>query len=251
MPREDFATPEHGQERIDRGVLTFSRALRMLLSRNGLTHEQLSKLSQWCNPWGLTWISTSQISYLRTAATQKVGPKTIDALGQVNLRLAEAAGDRSPVVLALPPFGRIPSEFELPEQPYYLRHPESAEPLDAGGLYLIWIGRLMPADLEDGHISDMEARRLSANLSRIVQSWARDSRLTISEALERAMESYPVEEERRRAKLKAVAVGFEVYDGAQLGEELPALGELLGQLDGDGAIDPSDVRERLYRLPRS
>jgi hypothetical protein len=59
-----------------------------------------------------------------------------------------------------------------------------------------------------------------------------------------------VTEERRRQRLRSVVVGFEVYSGGDLDQELPVLGAMLGALDGDGPIDPADVRERLYRLPR-
>lgn len=251
MSRSEYATPEHGLDRLAAGVITFSKAIRMLLARNDLTHEEMVRLSQWANPWGVTWLSTSQVSYLRTAATKKIGPQAIDALGQLNLRLAQEAGATGPAIEALPDFGSLPDSFCLPDEPFYLRHPESGEPLDAGGLYMIWLGRLVPAGIgNDGHISDMEARRLSGNLSRIIQAWARDRRLTIGQALEEALKAYGVEEETRRKRLKAVAVGFEVFSGEQLTDELPALGAVLGSLDGDGAIEAAEVRERLYRLPR-
>lgn len=251
MSREDFAGTEHGLDRLAHGVAAMSKGVRMLLSRNGLTHEQLVRLSQWANPWGLTWLSTSQISYLRTGTLLKAGPRTLDALGQVNLRLAQTAGSTSPQVRELPPFGPIPSSLGLPAEPFFLRHPHSRDPLDAGGLYLVWLGRLVPEGLDDGAISDMEARRLSDNLSRIIQAWARDRRMTISAAMDRLLEVYPATEERRRQQLRMVAVGFETFTGEALGEELPALGEVLGVLvDGAEAIEAGDVRERLYRLPR-
>ena len=250
MARSDYAGSEHGLDRLAGGIVVFSRAIRMLLARNGQTHEQLVKLSQWANPWGLTWLSTSQVSYLRTGQLKKAGPQTIDALGQVNLRLAQFAGASSAAVTDLPDFGPMPGTLGLPEEPFYLRHPVSHEPLDAGGLYLCWLGRLQPECLEEGHISDMEARRLSGNLSRIVQGWARDRKLTIGQALEQALAAYAVAEERRCQRLKSVVVGFEVFTGEDLDAELPALGAMLGALDGDGPIAAADVRERLYRLPR-
>jgi len=250
MARADFSGTEHGLDRLAKGIQTFSKSLRMLLARNNLTHEELVRLSQWCNPWGMTWISTSQVSYLRTATTKKAGPQTIDALGQVNLRLAQAAGSASPEVLALEDFGPIPESFNLPLEPYYLRHQGSKDPLDAGGLFLVWIGRLTPDDLGEGHISDMEARRLSANLSRIVQGWARDKRLTLAEALRVALVGYGVEDERRQQRLKAVVVGFETFTGAELVAEIPALAAMLNAIDGNDQIEPATVRERLYRLPR-
>lgn len=251
MARTDFVGSEHGLDRLAGGTQTFSKAVRMLLARNNLTHEQLVKVSQWCNPWGLTWLSTSQISYLRTGTLKKAGPQTLDSLGQVNLRLAKTAGASSAAIEELPDFGPMPSALGLPEEPFYLRHPVSHEPLDAGGLFLVWVGRLVPEELEgDGHVSDMEARRLSGNLSRIVQAWARDRRLTIAQAMEQALTAYGVVEEARRQRLRMVVVGFEVYSGEDLANEFPALGAMLGVMDGDGPIDPSDVRERLYRLPR-
>ena len=222
----------------------------MLLGRNDLTHEEMVRLSKWACPWGENWLSTSQISYLRTATTKKAGPQTIDALGQVNLRIAEAAGDKSPLVRQLPDFGRMP--FKLPGEPFYLRCPDSHDPLDAGGIFMMWIGRLTPEGLdEDAHISDMEARRLSGNLSRIVQSWARDEKMMLSDAMVEAVDAYSVRETKRQQKLKAVVAGFDVFTGEELSDELSDLGKLLGVLvDGDGPIPASAVRERLYRLPK-
>lgn len=239
---------EHGSERLAKGIQTASRAMRMLLSRNSLTHEELVRLSKWCNPWGQNWLSTSQISYLRTATTKKAGPQTLDALGEINLRLAEAAGDQSPTVLQLPDFGRIP--IKLPAEPFFLRDPRTREPMDAGGFFLMLVGRLTPEGLNDGHISDKEARRLSDNVSRIVQAWARDRRLLLSDAMRQALEAYDVEESAREQKLRMVITGLEVWNGEQLSEELEDLGKMLGVLDGDGPIPASEVRERLYRTPK-
>lgn len=255
MARSDYVGSEYGLERLSSGIQTFSRAVRMLLARNNLTHEQMVKLSQWANPWGMTWLSTSQISYLRTGQLKKAGPQTIDALGQVNLRLAQAAGAKGPLIDQLYDFGPIPTSLGLPEEPFYLRQPgapgQDPIPLDAGGLYLAWIGRLQPEGLDEGHISDMEARRLSGNLSRIVQAWARDCQLTIAEAIDRALVAYGALEESKRQKLKTVVVGFDVYTGEDLVQELPSLGAMLGTLvDNNGPIPAGDVRERLYRLPR-
>lgn len=249
MARADFVGSEHGLERLAAGVNNFSKAMRMVLSRNYLTHEKMVKLSRWCNPWGETWLSTSQISYLRTGTLKKAGPQTLDALGQVNLRLAEAAGDKSPAVCALPDFGKIP--IQLPEEIFFLRHPESHEPLDSGGLYLVWLGRLIPEGIgAESHISDMEARRLSANISRIVQAWARDNKLTLNEAMEQAITAYGAKEEARRQKLKLVIVGFEVYTGEDLEKELVDLGKMLGIIDAKEPIKETEVRERLYKLSK-
>lgn len=251
MARADYVGSEYGLDRLAAGIQTTSKAIRMLLYRNDLTHNEMVQLCRWSNPWGETWLSTSQVSYLRTAGLKKAGPQTMDALGQLNLRLAQAAGDKSPLVLELPDFGPMPPKPRLPEEPFFLRHPQSREPLDVGGLFQMWVGRLIPEGLEaDGHISDMEARRLSAVVSQIVQAWARDNRLTIGQALERAVEFYDVDDSRRENRLKSVVVGFEVFLGEELSEELADLGKLLGGLDGSGPIAPGDVRERLYRSPK-
>lgn len=249
MARKDYSGTEYGLDRLAKGVDTMAKSMRMLLAGNNLTHHQLVRLSQWCNPWGLTWLSTSQISYLRTGTTKKVGPGTIDALGQVNLRLAEAAGATGPLIEDLPSFGPLPKSLGVPEVPVYLRHPLSGEPIDAGGLYMIWLGRLAPEGLADGHVSDMEARRLSANLARLTQGWARDHRLTLNQALERLLQAYGIDDERRQRRLREVVAGLAEFTGEELGEELTPLGAMLGSMDERGPIEPGDVRARLYRLP--
>lgn len=250
MSRLDFVGSEHGIDRLNAGVQTTSKAVRMLLGKNNLTHEELVRFSKWANPWGETWLSTSQVSYLRTATLQKAGPQTLDALAQVNLRLAQAAGDRSPLVRELFDFGPMPAKIQLPEEPYFLRHPDSREPLDVGGIYQMYVGRLTPEGLEDSHISDMEARRLSGNISSIVQAWARDRRLLFAAAVDQAVDAYDVPDRKRNARLKSVIAGFDVFSGEDLADELADLGKMLGVLDGDGPIEPGKVRERLYRLPK-
>lgn len=250
MARADFLGTEFGPDRLEAGVTTMRRCVSMLLARNGFTHEKFVEFSKWCNPWGQGWLSTSQVSYLRTGKLDKAGPKTLDALGQINLRLAEAAGDKSPIVQELPDFSDTRIPVKLPEQPFFLRHPISFEPLDTGGLYLIWIGRLRPEGLDQDHISDMEARKLSTHISQIVQAWARDHQLMLSEAIDVAINFYSVTDKKRQQKPKEVIFGFSSYTGEELVEELMNLGQMLGALDGDGPIKPEDVRDRLYDLPR-
>lgn len=249
MSRQDFVSSEYGSERMAQGIITFSKAMRMLLSRNDLTHEKFVEFSQWANPWGQTWLSTSQVSNLRTGQLKKAGPQTLDCIGQINLRLAEIAGDQNQQVLELPDFGIMPASFK-PKEPYFLKHPVNAKPLDAGGLFMMWIGRLQPEGIGSGHISDKEARKLSQNIERIVQAWARDRRITLRDAMDAIVIGYGVEDDARQKKLKNVICGFDAYSGEELGEELHAIGEMLGMIDSTAPIQPEDVLTRLYKLPK-
>jgi hypothetical protein len=90
---------------------------------------------------------------------------------------------------------------------------------------MVWLGRLLPEDMDgDGHISDMEAKKLSANFSRIIQGWARDRRLTLTDAMARVLENYDSGDDIRQKTLKSVIAGLDVWSGEQLNQELPALG---------------------------
>lgn len=248
MSRDDFIDSQYGSDRLAGGIVTFSKAMRMLLNRNDLTHEKLVELSKWCNPWGQTWLSTSQVSNLRTGQLKKAGPQTLDCLGQINLRLAELAGDRSPEVLNLPDFGLMPSNLR-PPQPYFLKHAATGHPLDAGGLFMVWIGYWHPEGIGSSHVSDKEARQLSQNIERIVQSWARDKRLTLKDAMDIAIVAYGVDQKERQQKLKNVICGFDTYSGEELADELGALGDMLGLIDSE-EVRADDVLTRLYRLPK-
>lgn len=122
MTREDWIGVEHGATRHDHGSYILSKALRMLLARNNLTHVELARLSAWCVPWGQSWLSLSQISYVRTGKIQTIGKRTMECLMWVNLRLAAAAGNRCTQVvemLAKYDFGPIPNDFNLPEEPFF------------------------------------------------------------------------------------------------------------------------------------
>lgn len=249
MSREDYIDSRYGSERLAGGIVTFSKAMKMFLSRNELTHEKLVELSKWANPWGQTWLSTSQVSNLRTGQLKKAGPQTLDCLGQINLRIAQIAGDQGAQVLELPDFGLMPSNIK-PVDPYYLKHPATGDPLDAGGMFLMWIGLLTPEGIGSNHISDQEARKLSQNIERIVQAWARDRRLTLRDAMDAAIIGYGIEDKTRQQKLKNVICGFDTYSGEELAEELTALGEMLGLIDNDEPVKFDDVLARLYRVPK-
>lgn len=40
MSRSEFVGAEYGSQRLANGITTFSKALKMLLARNNLTHEE-------------------------------------------------------------------------------------------------------------------------------------------------------------------------------------------------------------------
>lgn len=223
-----------GLARLDNGRRAFSRAIKTLLVRNDLSHAELRELSQWASPSTPSWLSTSQISYLRTGRLKAIGPRTIDALGQLNLHLAFLAEDDSPDVAKLPKPNPLPKSLRdrLPH-PFFLRHPDTKFAMNAGDLTMIWLGRLVPADLAEDGVSAREARRISEALSIWLQQWCAQKQILFTQGMPQILEAYAVKEKSRREQLQQVITGIKIYEPDDLLQEREALSQMLRALNGD------------------
>ncbi len=238
-----------GLARLDHGRQVFAKAIKTLLLRNDLSHAELKVLSEWANPGTPGWLSTSQISYLRTGRLKAIGPRTIDALGQLNLHLAHLAGDDSPDVKALEKPAPLPNSLKgRLKRPFYLRHPSTGLPLNAGDLSMIWLGRLEPQGLADDGVSAREARRLSEELSIWLQKWCQQEGLLLTQGMTHIVDAYGVKEKARRDALRAVVTGMRVYEPEELVSEREALARMLQTLNGGNV--PADAEKlRLLLSP--
>jgi hypothetical protein len=231
-----------GLARLDNGRQVFAKAMKTLLLRNDLSHAELKVLSEWANPSTPGWLSTSQISYLRTGRLKAIGPRTIDALGQLNLHLAKLAGDDSPDVRELPKPPPLPNSLKgRLERPFFLRHPETGLALNAGDLSMIWLGRLDPKDLADDGVSSREARRISEALSIWLQKWCMREGVLLTQGMPQILDAYGVKEKARKDALRSVATGMRVFEPEELLSEREALARMLQTLNG--GTPPADARE--------
>lgn len=252
FPDMDLRDPIHGEARLERGRATMFAALRRLIRGNQLTNSGFRELAKWANPWAPKgWVSTTMVSYIIHERTSMLGPGAMDALGQMNLQLARYAGASSAEVEELPDLGKPPSRLNLPapDQVWYIRSAETGLPCDAGDLYRIRLGRLLPEGAEPGTISDEEAKDLSTMLSMLVGNWCRQRRLLLSEGMPRILEMYPVGDPHRRQQLQLVLAGLEIYRGQQLMTELAAVSELVGGLTGKPAPATSTALGAMLKRP--
>ena len=231
-----------GLARLDHGRQVFAKAMKTLLLRNDLSHAELKVLSEWANPSTPGWLSTSQISYLRTGRLKAIGPKTIDALGQLNLHLAKLAEDDSPDVREMPKPPPLPSSLKgRLQRPFFLRHPETGLAMNSGDLAMMWLGRLEPQGLADDGVSAREARRISEALSIWLQKWCMREGVLLTQGMPQILDAYGVKEKVRKEVLRSVASGMRVYEPEELLSEREALARMLQTLNG--GTPPVDARE--------
>jgi hypothetical protein len=238
-----------GLAREASGKQQLGLALRMLLTRNELSHGRLKAFYEWACPGEGRWLATSQISYVRTGAgTKGVGSRVIDALGQVNLHLALVAGDDSPEVKALPPVEPLPREFRaLKGCAWFLRHPETNLALDAGDLFQVLMGRLVPDEVNQFEgFSDRECAKLSEALALMAQRWCSVHGLLLVQGFEQLFKMYPVDSKTRKDRLRIVLAGIEVFSPEQFQEELRALCVLVGGLMGTDPLTPAELLDQLH-----
>lgn len=237
--------PEDGLARLMEGRHQFAIAIKRLLARNGLTHASLAAVAAWANPDGRNWLSTSQISYYRTEHNKILGPKPCDALGQLNLALAWLAGDHSPAAQGMAQLGKPPGAVRrLLDDPFYLRHPDTGLPMNAGDLFMIWIGRLRPEQDE----LDIDATRFSRDLARWAQQWCSDQKLLLVDGMPRILQAYPITEHDRVQRLRGVIAGMGEWTEEQIAAEVRAIAEMVGALTIGRPIEDRDLLDVLYGL---
>jgi hypothetical protein len=238
-----------GLAREASGKQQLGLALRMLLTRNGLSHGKLKTLYEWACPGQGSWLATSQISYVRTGAgTKGVGSRVLDALGQVNLHLAQLAGDDSPDVKALPKLSVLPEEFkDLAGRAWFLRHPQTGLAMNAGDLFMVLMGRLIPAELDQfAGFSERETRKLSEALALLGQQWCAERGLLLLQGFPQLIKMYPTDNKARQDRLRLVLAGVEVFTPEQFTDELQALGIFVGALLGRHQLQPAELLDQLH-----
>jgi hypothetical protein len=219
-----------GTARLVAGREQFSRAIRALLRENGWTHATMAAVTAWANPEGRNWLSTSQISYYRTQHNKILGPKPCDALGQLNMALAMLAGDDCDAARAMETLGKPPGSLrrQVMERPWFLRHPVTGHPMDAGDLFMVWIGRLV-LTLE-GEEAAIDAAAFSADVSRVCRAWLTLQGAPDADGLARLVEHYPPKAAARVQQLQDVVMGAAEWTAQQVQDELEDLAHLIGAI---------------------
>lgn len=251
MARQDFAEYKYGQGQLDAGVQMIQKSVLALLKRNDLRHEGLAKFCRWANPWAEQWMSTSQISNLRTGKLLKPGPQTWFALGQTNLRIAQIAGDRSPSVLALPDFGPVPTAIRrlLPDQPWFLRHPVTREPLTGAGLSGVFLGEIIPEGFGNDEISQEYATALSSAIYAMFDDWVKRKDLRYGQALKQALAAYGDQSQGSQQRIREVLEGEYVFTPSEIIDELEACANMIALfLGSEEVLSIDDIKACLSQF---
>lgn len=234
----------HNDPQFIRGRDKIGLAMRLLLEQNGLSHTDMQDFYRWCCPDRATWFNRSQISTLRNMKLPKPGPQIFVALSQINLRLAQLAGDDSPPVKALAPLGPLPASLwhlkDPDHKPFFITNPETGWPMGLGELYRLFCGELEMEGERWQNLpslyTDDDGEQISGRLAVWAQRWMVKEGLIPLEARQRIMDAYPVKEVSRQKRLWDVILGGTTYGGRELREEADALRFLVGTLDRGAAF---------------
>lgn len=217
-------------ERLGSGRAALARALKRLLTRNSLSHADLKSFLDWAEPDQRTWLSTSQISGLRTQKLIAAGPRVFDSFGQVNLRLAQLAGHQSPRVRALsplPPGGLPASVKHLRDAAWFLSNPATGQAMAQGDLFEVWLGRLDP-DIADEGYSDREARAICERVALLAQGWLAQNGMLPSQGRPALEKWYKGSSKARRDRLWTTLMGGTALKGEDLVSQQDDLMALIG-----------------------
>lgn len=223
----------HNHPRFVRGRDLIATSIKLLLLRNNLSHTDLEAFYRWAAPETAAWLSQSQISTLRNAKLPKPGPQIIDAIGEINVRLAQLSGDDSPIVRDLPKLPSLPRKLaHLDGDAWFMQNPHNGLPMDGGDYFRMYCGRLEMKGTEWekplGAFSDENAAEVSQRIAVWAQRWMVAHELIPMEAKERFLTEYQPTDPKRRERCWDVVLGRTQWNGPQLSEERDALRFLVG-----------------------
>lgn len=239
-------TEPHNHERFVQGRDRIALVVRLLLQRNGLSHTEFHEFYKWTSPDTPTWLSRSQVSTLRNAKLPKPGPQIFDALGTVNLRFAQLAGEDSPEIRELPKLGPLPVGLRRlsEEKPFFMQNPHTGLPMDGGDMFRLYCSKLEIAPHQwqetPPAYDDDAAADISQRLALWAQRWMVGKQLIPNAAKSVFLNAYPVEDQQRRERCWDVALGRWLWSSDEASEERDALRFLIGNLEGRPALS---VRE--------
>lgn len=234
----------HNHPRFVRGRDMLALVVKLLLQENNLSHTDLQDLFRWACPDTPTWLSRSQISTLRNSKLPKPGAQIFLGLAAINLRLAQLAGDDSPMVQALTPLGPLPLSLarlkEEKEKPYFVVNPQTGMPCDEGDLFRLYCGSLEIEEEQWNRMrskySDSDAARISTQLALWAQRWMVRQGLIPLEGRSKILDAYPNKQSKRREKLWEVILGQSKWTGDELREEADGLRFLIGTIERGSAF---------------
>lgn len=230
----------HNHPQFVLGRQRLARAVRLLLSKNDLSHQELDTFAGWCapDPQSGQWLAKSQISTLCNAKLPKPGLQIFLSLARINQALASLSKGE-PKGRPLPPKLR---RLAVDPGPWFLAHPITGEPCDVGDWCRIACGELTTDELEDlPEIYSQETAAIaSEKLSLLAQGWMVQQKLTWARGREEVSAIYRTSDRARRERLLAVLAGDQRFTGAELDEDRDALRFLVGHLLGRDALS---VRE--------
>lgn len=233
----------HNHPAFIAGRQRIARMVRLLLSKNSMSHQDLEDFARWSatDEQSGEWLSKSQISTIRNAKLPKPGPQLFLTLASVNQRLAELTqpiGKRPP----RPPLPAHLRQLAVEPGPWYLVHPITGLPCHEGDLFQIYCGTLKPEELEGESAPALDERGVrlaSERLALLAQGWLK-TYPSLKAGREALLELYPVEDPARRRRIWDVIQQLEDLTPEQFTQEVEALRFLVGRLQGGEALS---VRE--------
>ena len=230
----------HNHPIFTQGREQLAFVVRLLLVENRLSHVQMQDLYRWSAPATASWFASSQVSALRNAHLPKPGAQLFVAIAEINLRLAQLAGDDSPAVKALDACGPLPTNLKKlrDTKPFYVTNPDTGLPMDVGDLFLLYCGKLViEQDLHSlSFYTAQEAKELSGQIAVWAQRWMVKQGLIPLLGRAKIMECYPAKEKERQERIWDVVLSQQEFTADEVLEEADSLRFLVGCIDRGSAL---------------
>lgn len=229
--------------------------VELLLRENSLSHADLQALYRWSCPETASWFASSQVSSLRNAKLPKPGAQVFMAIAEINLRLAQLAGDDSPAVKELSSCGPLPPKLKRLKdiKPFFVVNPKTGFPMDVGDIFKVYCGKI---DIDGEEFTRMgnsytklEAKELSGQLAVWAQRWMVKQGLIPLLARTQVMDHYPIKNKERQDRLWDVILGQQEFTAKELVEEVDALRFLIGGIERESAFNIREFERWRQGLP--
>lgn len=218
LPERMFVPATNLENRLDTGIIAFSRYFRFVVASNGWSHAQLVSLCKLCTDQK-AWLHNSQIAGLLKASFKNPGPRSFMALEFLFRAIDQyQKSDKEDCGVK---FGKL---TPLIEHAVIMRD-ENGNPATLGYLVEVFAGlRDIPIDISTFSFSDKQASLISDKAGRLIR------RLMAVESLDPIVDA------------EQISVSF--------GQSKDERNKFVAIIKGSGQWKPDEIEDALTKLSK-
>ena len=229
------------------GRAHFGEVLGWWFARGSLSHSRLLGICDWVSGEP-SLVGSSQISHLRNASIRNPNWLLVEGICNINLGIHkwQIEGPKA-CIQDWGPSGKGPDMEKAMEEAIWLPMPDADVPLQFRDWCDLFTGRLMLSYVDEVIVSPSDGSRLNEELAKLLEEVIEGQGIGFRRGMAELLRAYPVTDDTRRQRLRALILGEATMLGDEIQRELPTIAaaiEIIRELE-PGTYGPQQLWREL------